>query len=52
MSKVIVHRPFDGNHNTDSDDCWCRPVEIDPDDARDIDEVIAEVEAETNRCDG
>lgn len=29
--KLIVHRDIKGQHNTNSEKCWCEPLVIDPD---------------------
>lgn len=52
MSKVVVHRDFEGEHITsDSKVCWCRPVEYDPNDPHDLREA-EDVIAETETVDG
>lgn len=28
---IVIHRDISGEHNTDSDDCWCDPLLIDED---------------------
>lgn len=28
---IVVHRDVAGEHNTDSDTCWCDPILIDED---------------------
>jgi hypothetical protein len=44
MSKVVIHRDFEGEHDTSSESCWCQPLVIEPDDAREVTELVAETE--------
>jgi len=44
MSEIIVHRGFEGEHNTDSDSCWCRPLITESNDLRDAEDIAAETE--------
>lgn len=42
--KVIVHRDFEGEHNTDGESCWCQPTVIDADTTlRDGGEIAEEI---------
>lgn len=44
MALVIIHRDFEGEHETDGDWCWCQPVLVDPDvSLKDGDEIVAEM---------
>ena len=34
---LIIHRDIPaGDHNTDSDDCWCDPIKIDEDEPPEV----------------
>ena len=48
QGKVIVHRAFEGEHETNGESCWCGPTVMEADDMRDVDEICAE----TERLDG
>jgi hypothetical protein len=46
MAEIIIHRNFEGEHETDSESCWCRPVVMESDDLRDSEDIALELEKE------
>jgi hypothetical protein len=33
---IIIHRDIPGEHDTESDDCWCDPLKIDEDELKEV----------------